>query len=97
MSVHLYYQLLFSLCRNDEDEETTAVTPEPKFTNAEQTHMIHLRRYLDHLAEKVEEKQHILDKTREELKKCMDQTKCLSQERDETFTEMQNAHNAGNV
>ena len=86
-------------CSQDEDDyyESATLTPEPSFSNAEQTRMIHLRRYLEYLAEMVDEKNYVTDKTREELKKCREQIQLLEKQRDETFLEIQKVDSEGNT
>ena len=94
----IIYALCVS-CSQDEDDyyESANLTPEPSFSNAEQTRMIHLRRYLEYLAEMVDEKNYVADKTREELKKRREQIQLLEKQRDETFLEIQKVDSDGNT
>ena len=91
--------LIYVSYSQDEDDyyENATLTPEPSFSNAEQTRMIHLRRYLEYLAEVVDEKNYVADKTREELKKCREQIQLLEKQRDETFLELQKVDSEGNT
>lgn len=51
--------------------------------------MIHMRRYIDQLAEKVMEKDYAVQKMREELHKCRHHIESLEEERDQVFKDIQ--------
>ena len=59
--------------------------------------MIHLRRYIDQLAEKVKDKDYVVQKTREEFRTCNDRIENLEKERDETLRQIQTAKQSDNV
>ena len=59
--------------------------------------MIHLRRYIDQLAEKVKDKEYEVQKTREELKKCNDRIESLENERDDTTRQLKSADDTDNM
>ncbi|XP_076472381.1 cilia- and flagella-associated protein 74-like isoform X2 [Babylonia areolata] len=64
-------------------------TPEEKIAWQEQIRMIHLRSHLNQLAEKVKHANYMVDKTREELKKCRAHMNHLQSERDNMFAQIQ--------
>ena len=59
--------------------------------------MIHLRRYIDQLAEKVKEKDYLVAKTREEYKKCNERIEQLEYEKQDTIRQIQNADSTKNT
>ncbi|KAL8571941.1 hypothetical protein ACOMHN_026153 [Nucella lapillus] len=71
-------------------------TPEEKITWQEQIRMIHLRSHLNQLAVKVKHADYVVDKTREELKKCRAHTHHLESERDTLFVQIQQQESENN-
>ena len=58
---------MFSICiivNSSEEEEELKATPEDKSTWKDQVRMIHLRRFINELAEKVQQKEYALQKAR---------------------------------
>ena len=64
-NVNVIFQisLYFSSCFSDEESEVGS-TSEGNLSRNEQVRMIHMRRYIDQIREKVNEKQYLVDKTR---------------------------------
>ncbi|XP_055958483.1 cilia- and flagella-associated protein 74 isoform X1 [Patella vulgata] len=87
----------------EEDNETIFSEPnypanaEEKISWQEQIRMIHLRSHLNELDEKVQSCTYTTEKTREELKKCQNQIEQLEKERDNTFTQIENAEASNNT
>ncbi|XP_013404073.1 cilia- and flagella-associated protein 74-like, partial [Lingula anatina] len=89
---------------SEEEEEVYArsggdfpKTTEQRINRQEQLRMLHLRRYLDQLSEKVLEKDYIVQKTRQELQKCRERLEQLERERDQVFAQMSACDAEGNV
>ncbi|CAH1773330.1 unnamed protein product [Owenia fusiformis] len=84
------------VCNNNIDGDHPK-TPDQKFTRQEQLRMMHLRKYLDQLTEKVLKKDYAVQKTRDELKKCRERIQELEEERDTVFQDMQNSESEENT
>ena len=59
--------------------------------------MIHLRRYIDQLAEKVKNRDYVVQKTREEFRTCNDRIEALERERNDTLRQIEQAKDTDNV
>ncbi|KAK7476539.1 hypothetical protein BaRGS_00032219 [Batillaria attramentaria] len=89
---------------NEEEEEESVIdkpqeypeTPQERINWQEQIRMIHLRSHLNQMAEKVKHANYVVDKTREELKKCRAHMHHLESERDSVFGQIQEQESAGN-
>ena len=77
-------------CRSD-DELNLSPSMKDKIGWTDQVRMIHMRRYIDQLAQQVTDKDYIVQKTREELNKCRQHIENLEHERDNVFREIQDA------
>lgn len=86
---------------DDENKEVTGATGSDEeaspVTHSEHVRLIHLQRFLDKLAQIVQDKQQAVQQTQEELITCKTRIEQLESERDETYKEMQVADGDGNV
>jgi prefoldin subunit 5 len=71
-------------------EELIPTPPlESRTTHKERVDMIYMRRYLDQLAEIVQKKLYVVEKTRDELNECNGRLEDLENERDDVFAQME--------
>ncbi|XP_022101858.1 cilia- and flagella-associated protein 74-like [Acanthaster planci] len=68
-----------------------------KFSRHEKLRMLALRRHLDNLAGQVLESEHIVQTTREELKKCRTKLEALELEKEHTTEQLQQSEEQGNM